>query len=627
MALVEDGETNIYASIRQNTVLIVCAAIFVLSLSYTLRTIMEYQPVSTYEKADPDRVTLELVRALYLMGASGVVILTILSGNILNLYRLNRHTHDINKRLSRNVEAVEACGDGIAILDDQGYYTFVNEAHAQCYGYSVHELIGKSWRILYEPSRVTWLEREAFPVLKAHGEWRGRDVGRKKDGSEFPQELRLNMLQGGGFVCVVRDISEKVRNENLLKMIKVAVEAANDGIAITDAENRLLFMNRSFLTIHGYNPFERDKYIGTDWRALYNAKGQEQINSFVLPTTILKGAWSGFLPVMKKDGTVFYGDASLTKLPDGTVLGVMRDVSERHAAELEREDLREQLFQSQKMEAIGRLMQGMTFDFNNILTAISGYAQTIYGEAGQEGAVRSHVSKINAACAEAKDLVDQLTAFSRKKDLKMPTMDLNKSLADMQRSLEEIIPANIETVVNVQTEQAYITGQPVQIDQAIRHLIANAVESIGTKPGKVAITLKEADSGVNGIRRYVAADIMPDRTKAMICRYRETRSRSYLVAGYAQNTQDYFHMTVSDTGAGIPKEILPNIFDPFFSTKKNEKSAGLGLYSVLGTIIGYNGAIVVETVVGEGTSFHFFLPKADVLSGRGKLAAAGLNVA
>lgn len=600
---------------KDNAALIISSVLFILSMSFMMRIIVDNHLLSSDQMQEG--AMRDMMDAMVLMGFSGFVILIIVGASSVNLLRSNKKTKQSNRILKNQVNAIEACGDGIAILDERGCFVFVNKAHAQIYGYSdPADLIGHEWRILYGEQRITWFEREVFTVLEECGEWRGRSTGEKKDGTEFPQELRINKVDDGGLICIVRDISEKVRNENLLRMIKVAIEAAEDGIAITDDENRLLFMNRSFLKIHGYDPYERDRYLGTDWRLLYNQKGQEQINNLILPTTILKGAWSGSTTVMKKDGTLFEGDASLTKLHDGTVLGVMRDVTARRSAEKEREELREQLFMVQKMEAIGRLTHGITHDFNNILSIVQGYCRSIKDKNKLNEDVQEFVEKIDDACLQAHDLVGQLMAFTRKRDHQQGMVDLNECIKEMQELFDENIGANITPVIDIRVDTAYIDAQYAPIYQMIHNLISNAIEALGNSVGKIGVTLKESEGHALGLRNHVYTDIMPERAMASVCRYREFKGRDYLISGYMQNLNEYYHLIVADTGPGIDRDILQNIFDPFFTTKRIEKKTGLGLFTVLGTVIGYNGAIIVETVPKEGTSFHIFLPKAQMTAMR-----------
>lgn len=339
--------------LNRHCVLISACLVFMVSLSFTVHEAFEHSEVikkiglnnQGHNHTDIGYFLL----VMYMMAASGFIMMVIIFGDLLTMSKMNRTLRD---RLS----AIESARDGIAILDSHGCYTYMNQAHAICYGYdSPRDLLGKNWRDLYDSSEVRTFEDRILPVLKQGEGWLGEARGRRRDARSFPQEVSLNLLENGGLICVVRDISEKQRNEDALRLVMLAIEAAQDGIAITDSDNRFLFMNESYLRIHGYDPAERDYFIGRDWREIYNEIGQAQINSIVLPTTILKGAWMGSMRVMRKDGSLFYGDASLTKLADGNILGVMRDVSQRVEAELEQARLKEKIFHTHKIESLLRI--------------------------------------------------------------------------------------------------------------------------------------------------------------------------------------------------------------------------------------------------------------------------------
>lgn len=507
------------------------------------------------------------------------------------------------------MKAIEACIDGIAILDARGCYTFVNDAHARFYGFENKEsMIGKSWRDLYDPKKAVWLSAEAFPHLEKFGEWSGQSHGRRVNGLEFPQELSLKKLEDGGLICVVRDLSEKVKNDQLMRIIKLAVEAASDGIAITDEENRFLFMNRSFLKIHGYDPYESEKYIGTDWREMYNEAGQAQINSVVLPTTILKGAWSGSTTVMRKDGTLFYGDASLTRLPDGLVLGVMRDVSARKSAELEREELREQLFQSQKIEAVGRLTNRLIHDFEAILESVRASAERLKKESVNDDVRKAHAALIEAESRKARELVEQLITFSENKSKKPGRADVVKAINIARENIT--MHDCIALFCDIKIQEGIVPISADQILQIIRNLFQNAVESMPEQQGKVIITVKETDRNLFGLRPHMMAEESVERIKSSSVRIREGQGgKWYLMTGFLLKERNYIQVTVSDTGQGIASDILPNIFDPFFTTKALNKGTGLGLSTVHGTVLGAGGSIIVETSMDHGTSVHLFFPR------------------
>lgn len=545
---------------------------------------------------------------LLLMALSGFMMLLTIGASFINSARLNKEREDVWKKSDRLMRAIETCNDGIAILDADGKYIYANQAHANLYGFQDKlQLIGKSWRDLYAPKRALWFSAEVFPKLAERGEWSGQSYGQRIEGTEFPQELSLKKLQEGGLICIVRDLSEKTKNDQLMRIIKLAVEAASDGIAITDENNRFLFMNRSYLKIHGYDPYDRDKYIGTDWRYMYNNVGQDMINSKVLPTAIMKGSWRGSTYVMRKDGSLFYGDASITRLSDGLTLGVMRDASERKRAEEEREELKEQLFQSQKIEAIGRLTERMVHDFEEVLDAVTAAAHNLRRDTVSDEARKAYAVSIESEVYKGHDIVDQLGAFMQNNNRKTGRADI----VQITRLLQEQMSADngISFFTDIRISECLVATGVEQINQMLRNLYQNSLDAMGGRQGKIVITLKDMDKNLLGLRRYMITDEPLDALRVSAERLREgSNGKQYFMAGYLLRDRPYIQLTVSDTGQGIPADILPNIFDPFFTTKPLNKGTGLGLSTVRGTVVGAGGAIIIETALGQGTSVHCFFP-------------------
>ncbi len=148
--------------------------------------------------------------------------------------------------------------DGVAILDENGAYTYVNDAHVAIYGYDDPEgLLGKAWKALYDDGELERLERDVEPALREEGRWRGEAMGRKRNGSTFPQEMSLTVIEGGGRVCVVRDITERKRAEEKLRESEERFRAIFDkaaiGISIADIDRRLLETNQAYQELVGYS--------------------------------------------------------------------------------------------------------------------------------------------------------------------------------------------------------------------------------------------------------------------------------------------------------------------------------------------------------------------------------------
>lgn len=230
--------------------------------------------------------------------------------------------------LQKHLAAMEASMDGMAILDEEGRYIYLNDAHARVYGYdSPEELIGKRWNVLYNEEEIKRLEKEAMPVLFEKGRWRGEATGKRKDGSTYRQEISLTIIEGGGIVCVVRDITNRKQIEEKLKLFSVAVEEAPDGVQITDLDGYIIYSNRATEKIYG---FSQEEFIGKHVSDLNADPGFafRVIISGIRET----GQWVGELMVKHKDGRRFPILLNTSMVKDGSgkpiaMAGIIRDIT------------------------------------------------------------------------------------------------------------------------------------------------------------------------------------------------------------------------------------------------------------------------------------------------------------
>jgi two-component system, cell cycle sensor histidine kinase and response regulator CckA len=254
-----------------------------------------------------------------------------------------------------------------------------------------------------------------------------------------------------------------------------------------------------------------------------------------------------------------------------SIISMMMDIGE-HAA------LEEQLRQSQKMDAIGKLAGGIAHDFNNILTAIMGYAELLSTRLTSTDQNMNYVQQIKKASQRAAALTYQLLAFSRKQVLQMKQIALQQVIGDLESLLRRLIGEHIELVFQLDRETPDVVMDASQLEQVIMNLTVNARDAMPTG-GQITISLS-------------AVHIGPD-------------------AGvlYAEVPEgDYAHLSVRDTGCGISPDIRRHIFEPFFTTKPDGKGTGLGLSVVFGVVRQSNGFIVVESTVGKGSNFIILFP-------------------
>ncbi|MGD8800547.1 MAG: response regulator, partial [Desulfobacterales bacterium] len=261
------------------------------------------------------------------------------------------------------------------------------------------------------------------------------------------------------------------------------------------------------------------------------------------------------------------------------VLVVAHDITEQKRAQEEKKNLEYQLQQAQKMEAIGTLAGGIAHDFNNILSVIIGYTELILMNAHIDTEVRQNLKEIFNASKHARDMVKQILAFSRQNKQERKPIQVAHIVKEALKMLRASLPSTISIQQNIEKNTGIIEADPTQIHQVLMNLCTNAAHAIDEKDGVLEISLANVDLD------HPAATEFPD-----------------LYPG------SFLKLSVSDTGNGIAPEALPHIFNPYFTTKEKGEGTGLGLAVVQGIIKSLNGAITVDSKVGEGSTFNVYLP-------------------
>lgn len=364
------------------------------------------------------------------------------------------------------------------------------------------------------------------------------------------------------------------------QIFRLITENAEDLITVVDREGNRLYDSPGYIKL-GYSPTESPKtpfpeqIHPDDFEALTAARKQT-FETGVGPRVEYRfqrkdGEWrtleSTRSPVRNHRGEI-----------DKIVI-VSRDISERKQAEelLRRRD--EQLRQSQKMEAVGRLSGGIAHDFNNLLGVIIGYSESIEQRVSPDDPVRKSAMEIRKAGERAASLTQQLLAFSRHRVLQPQILDLNALVTDMGMMLKRLIGDHIELTTNLAARLERVKAEQSQIEQVIVNLVVNARDAM-PEGGKLRIDTSNCDV---------------DQSFAS--------SFPFLQPG------PHVVLMVTDTGIGMDAETRRHIFEPFFTTKGPGKGTGLGLATVYGVVKQSGGGVVVESEPGRGSTFKIFLPK------------------
>ena len=374
-------------------------------------------------------------------------------------------------------------------------------------------------------------------------------------------------------------ITERNKTNRELKKQKRLFEtmfnAIPDAVIITNAQREIKLANKSVASIFGYT-FEELK--GKSTAMLYTTKKDfEQIGETLFNREISPDQKHLYLTTYrKKDGTVFSGEAFGAKLLDDENqrignLGIIRDITERLETE-------KRLQQAQKMESIGNLAGGIAHDFNNILSPIVGLSELLLEDLPQDSPARESVAEIFKAGNRGSDLVGQILALSRQSRHRLAPVLVQKILKEALKLSRATIPANIKIVENIARDCGPIMADPTQIHQVAMNIITNAYHAVESDGGEIAIALTEKTIKKNGAPTF---SLKPGR---------------------------YVTFSVSDTGHGISADTLPQIFEPYFTTKAKGKGTGLGLAVAYGIVKAHKGEIRVHSQAGRGSVFSIYLP-------------------
>jgi two-component system, cell cycle sensor histidine kinase and response regulator CckA len=244
----------------------------------------------------------------------------------------------------------------------------------------------------------------------------------------------------------------------------------------------------------------------------------------------------------------------------------------------ERKQFEDRLQQAQKMQAMGTLAGGIAHDFNNLLTPLMGYAEMLTDDLPADSPAQEKAAEIFSAGSRAKELVNQILAFSRRSDTKPEPMKLQPFINETLKLLRASIPSNIKILQEIDMNCGPVMANPAQIHQVLMNLAANAFHAMEGTGGMLSVTLRQA---------FVTAE--------------SARSGGPPPGKYA-------HLVVADTGIGIEKQTLAKIFDPYFTTKDKSKGTGLGLAVVQGVVNSVGGVIRVFSEAGRGSEFHVYWP-------------------
>ena len=406
----------------------------------------------------------------------------------------------------------------------------------------------------------------------------------KSDGSNswvITSKIPLHDQEGKviGVIGTYEDITEQKQADAALRASEEKYRKSFDedlsGVYIANPEGKLQACNPTFLHIFGFATLE--EAMGTDLALLCPNPGDRE-------TTIQRLRKHKKLEheeaeLRRKDGKPVYVVESLYGTFDdqGTLLEIKGYIFD----DTNRKRLEQQLRQSQKIEAMGRLAGGIAHDFNNLLTCINGYTELLMSQMPAPDPQRRFVEEIHAAGERAAQLTRQLLAFSRRQVLQPEVLDLNHIVREMERMLQRLIGEDIHLSIDLNPQLGHVKADPGQMEQVLMNLVVNARDAM-PNGGHLSIQTENVLLGEDFVREHEGS-----------------------------SPGQYVLLTVSDNGCGISAEARAHLFEPFFTTKDAGKGTGLGLSTVYGIVKQSEGYISVESQAGLGSTFAVYLPRVE----------------
>ena len=479
--------------------------------------------------------------------------------------------------------AMESTMEGMAILDNKGEHLYANSAFARMVGFPDAEaVVGRSWRQVYDPRDIASFEAQVNESFQKTGRWSGQISLHRRDDTTLPVDMAITPMPLGGVVCVARDMTERLKAERARAeaetKYRTLVEqvAAISYIAELGVAGQWNYVSPQIEAILGYSP-EEWLADSPNWIRHVLPEDHHVIHE-AERACFRDQAFQAEYRIKRKDGqTIWVSDnAVVVRGSDShrVMEGIVVDITDRKMLE-------NQLQQSRRMEAVGRLAGGIAHDFNNLLTIINGYAEMAVRRPSISRELTADIQQISNASERAAVLVRQLLAFSRKQVLQPKPLDLNSIVEGLDKLLNRLMGKDIVMITHCCENIGTVKADPSQIEQVIMNLVVNARDAM---PNGGRLTIETANVELDSTYARDHASVKPG---------------------------PYVMLAVSDTGTGMDQETQAHIFEPFYTTKGGSRGTGLGLSTVYGIVKQSGGYIWVYSEPGKGTTFKVYLPKVE----------------
>ena len=471
----------------------------------------------------------------------------------------------------------------IYLLDPKGFVTSWNAGAERIKGFQTEEIVGQHFSKFYtDEDQKAHVPQKVLDTARREGKFEGEGWRVRKDGTRFWASVvidRINDETGKliGFAKITRDMSEKREAQQRLLEAGLLVQGVTDyAIFMLDPKGRVTSWNAGAARIKGYTA---DEITGDHFSRFYTPEDVESgVPKRALETARETGRYEAEGWRVRKDGSRFWASVVLDAIHDegGKLIGfakITRDMTEKRESQLRLEESREQLFRSQKMEALGQLTGGLAHDFNNLLTAILGACELALRNADKPEKLRRMLDGIRNSAQRGAGLTKQLLAFARAQQLEIKQIDLKAFFADVTTLLRPSLRSNIEVFTELSDQLWPVDADAGALELAVLNLAFNARDAM-KNGGKLKISA--ANVVLNG---------QPEGLRG-----------------------EHVALKVTDTGSGMSPDVMERVFEPFFTTKGFGEGTGLGLSQVFGFAKQIGGVVTVESTLDQGSTFTLYLP-------------------